>query len=526
MNIVIYARYSSDLQNEKSVDDQILLCKEFIVKNIPDGNLVRIFYDKEKSGSDNNREGINDLLQFIKNKNNAIKYIICEDISRISRSISFMGGFYEMCEFYNIKIKTILEGDINEIHIGLNGTMNAFQLKSLKQKILRGHSSRAREGRIVGLKYGYDLDFKVDEKNRPILGYRKINDAQASVIKMIFNDFANGISISGIVKKLNNLGIKSPSGSIWRINNILSSVKRQEGILLSQIYRGHYIYNRTLQKINPQTGHKHVEIKPKELWIEKDIPELRIIDEETWARVQYRILHEKNIRSKLLEKNSPIQRIISFPLTYLVYCGACNNIMNRAHESRYMCSFARLNKLVCQNTRTKTDLEIINKTIEFIENNIDINNMINIINEYYFNLEIEINVLLNQIKINNLSLNEAYDLLRLGLNKEKFMIDKINSLMKNISDDELKIKELDLLKKYKPINSEFIHEKIIFGLKNIIENIHDPVLAKPINQILKCFIEKITLYPITTKAQGSNIVVLMKNDINYFTAYITISKLW
>src|SRR5260221_12072081 len=45
---------------------------------------------------------------------------------------------------------TVAEGPINELHVGLKGTMNALFLKDLGQKVRRGLEGRVREGRAGG----------------------------------------------------------------------------------------------------------------------------------------------------------------------------------------------------------------------------------------------------------------------------------------------------------------------------------------------------------------------------------------
>ena len=51
MKIAIYARYSSENQNEKSIDDQIRVCKKYIEENNLYCNENHIFIDEAISGS-------------------------------------------------------------------------------------------------------------------------------------------------------------------------------------------------------------------------------------------------------------------------------------------------------------------------------------------------------------------------------------------------------------------------------------------------------------------------------------------
>ena len=45
---------------------------------------------------------------------------------------------------------TLAEGEINELHVGLKGTMNALFLKDLAQKTRRGLEGRVRQGKSGG----------------------------------------------------------------------------------------------------------------------------------------------------------------------------------------------------------------------------------------------------------------------------------------------------------------------------------------------------------------------------------------
>ena len=57
-----------------------------------------------------------------------------------------------------MKIITLAEGEISELHVGLKGTMNALFLKDLAQKTRRGLQGRVLQGLSGGgLCYGYDL---------------------------------------------------------------------------------------------------------------------------------------------------------------------------------------------------------------------------------------------------------------------------------------------------------------------------------------------------------------------------------
>lgn len=57
-----------------------------------------------------------------------------------------------------VRIITLEDGDVSELHIGLKGTMNALFLKALADKTRRGLRGRVEAGKSGGgLTYGYDV---------------------------------------------------------------------------------------------------------------------------------------------------------------------------------------------------------------------------------------------------------------------------------------------------------------------------------------------------------------------------------
>src|SRR5690348_4911405 len=128
MRAGIYARYSSDNQNERSIDDQLRLCREFVARR---GDTVTdIFADYEISGSSlKTRPQALRLLDEI--RAGRIQVVITEDLDRLSRDQEDIAFIYKRARFATVPILTLSDGEINELHIGLKGTMNAIELKKL-----------------------------------------------------------------------------------------------------------------------------------------------------------------------------------------------------------------------------------------------------------------------------------------------------------------------------------------------------------------------------------------------------------
>ena len=169
MRAVIYARYSTDLQSSASIDDQVRLCRERIER---DGHaLTQVYNDRAVSGASLMRPGIQSLMR---DANRGVFDIVyAEALDRISRDQEDAAGFFKRIRFADVRIMTLAEGEISELHVGLKGTMNALFLKDLAQKTRRGLQGRVLQGLSGGgLCYGYDL-------LSGETGVRRINESQA-----------------------------------------------------------------------------------------------------------------------------------------------------------------------------------------------------------------------------------------------------------------------------------------------------------------------------------------------------------
>ncbi len=76
--------------------------------------------------------------------------IVAEAIDRLSRDQEDIAHIYKRARFANVRIVTLSEGDVNELHIGLKGTMGALFLKDLADKTRRGLRGRVEAGKSGG----------------------------------------------------------------------------------------------------------------------------------------------------------------------------------------------------------------------------------------------------------------------------------------------------------------------------------------------------------------------------------------
>ncbi|MGE0418675.1 MAG: recombinase family protein, partial [Acetobacteraceae bacterium] len=280
----IYARYSSEMQREASIDDQIRVCTAWATRH--GAAVLETYSDYAISGASTLRPG----YQALKADAQAGRFdiVIAESLDRFSRDQEHIAAFYKAMCFHGVSVVTVTEGAVNELHIGLRGTMSALYLKDLAQKTHRGLEGRVRAGRSGGgLPYGYRV--ARDSDNADMTGARAIDEAQAMVVRRIFADYVAGISPRRIARTLNQEGIAGPRGGRWTASLLLGNAAREIGVLRNRLYAGELVWNRQRFIKDPNTGKRVARPNPMSSWIVVPVPDLRIVVAPTWEAAQHRL---------------------------------------------------------------------------------------------------------------------------------------------------------------------------------------------------------------------------------------------
>lgn len=241
MRAAIYARYSSDLQSDASIEDQARLCRERIASE--GGTVAEVYSDHAISGASMMRPGLQALMQ--DGAAGRFDVVYTEALDRLSRDQEDIAAIHKRLSFAGVRIVTLSEGEIGQLHIGVMGMMNAKYLSDLADKIRRGLRGRVEAGRSGGgNSYGYDVIRKLGAKGEPEAGERAINRAEAQVILRIYEDYVNGRSPRTIARTLNAEGVPGPTGKGWSASTIHGNPKRGTGILNNALYIGKLVWNR------------------------------------------------------------------------------------------------------------------------------------------------------------------------------------------------------------------------------------------------------------------------------------------
>lgn len=354
LRAALYARFSTDLQRDASIEDQLRACRAFAAKQGIE--IVEEYSDRAISGASLMRSGMQKMLR--DSQTGRFDLVISEAMDRLSRSQADIALIYERCQFQRVMIETLSEGLLSELHIGMKGSMNAMFIKDLGDKTRRGLMGRALAGKCAGGKaYGYKNIVKFTEAGDHIKGDRTIIPTEAVTINRIFTDYSNGISPKKIAEALNNEGIPGPSGRGWGASTLHGNRERGTGILNNELYIGRQIWNRLNYAKDPDTGKRVSRLNPAEDWVISDVPELRIIEQSLWdaAKDRQGALKTKNTGDNIWDRRRP--RTL---FSGLLKCSCCGGGFSKVSQTQFGCSTARnKGKALCTNklTISQTDLE-------------------------------------------------------------------------------------------------------------------------------------------------------------------------
>ncbi len=307
---VIYARYSTDLQNDKSVEDQISLCRDYARRQ--GFEVVGQFYDRAKSGASMfGRPGLADIMQAA--ERGEFDVLLSEATDRISRDIADLAHVHKQLTFRNISMNCVNGGEMSTVQIGMFGIVGQLQREEGAKKVKRGMIGVVRSGRNAGGKaYGYS----------PVAGKKgelEIVEEEAAIVRRIFDLYSAGVAPRTIAGILNREGIRAPRGKKWNASTINGSGQRGNGILRNPIYAGRIVWNRVRMVKDPSTGRRLSRANDESEYETTDAPHLRIIPADIFEAVQLR----KQQTTRAGAKAPRSKRILSG----LLRCGECGGGM-------------------------------------------------------------------------------------------------------------------------------------------------------------------------------------------------------
>ena len=247
-------------------------------------------------------------------------------------------------------------GKAEEIHVGVKGLLSALYLKDLAQKTKRGQAGVIRDQRHNGGRsYGYR-----SVPGEP--GRLEIVEVEASVVRRIFDSYGAGRSPRDIAAALNREGVPGPRGGPWNASTVAGSRKRANGILQNALYVGRIVWNRQSFIKDPDTGRRVSRPNPESERITAETPELRIVTDDVWTKVQVRKAQRSGERTYATRPRHLLSGLLKCD-----HCGSGYVVSGRDKRGLYLRCSRMVETGLCDNKRTVALDDIETRVIGGIE---------------------------------------------------------------------------------------------------------------------------------------------------------------
>ncbi|MES5481563.1 recombinase family protein [Bradyrhizobium sp. INPA03-11B] len=326
----VYARFSTELQNEKSTEDQIALCRAYAARH--QLNIVATFEDKARSGASVfGRDGLMQLMDAARQRRFTV--VIVEALDRLSRDMEDLAGIHKRLSFQGIEIQAVHDGTADSILIGIRGLVGQMQREDGAKKVRRGMAGVIRDGRHAGGRaYGYRA---VPGK----AGELEIVEDEATIVRCIFTAYAAGRTPRDIAHDLNRENVRPPRGRQWNASTINGNAQRGAGLIFNELYAGRIVWNKVRMVKDPDTGKRLSRPNPRDEWQTIEAPQLRIVEQLVWDQAHA-------LKTEKSHLTSHVKRRAPHLLSGLLRCGCCGSGMSvhdrdKTGKTRIRCSVVR-----------------------------------------------------------------------------------------------------------------------------------------------------------------------------------------
>lgn len=284
-NAVVYARYSSRVQQEQSIEGQLAAARKYADEK--GYTIIKEYCDRAKTGRNDQRAEFQKMLSDCSKKQFSV--IIVWKVDRFGRNRYEIAINKARAKKYGVRVEYVAEnispgpeGVILESV--LEGLAEYYSLQ-LAQNVSRGKLESAKKHHVIGgfLPYGFraaeDKSYELDPEKAPIA-------------RQIFERYAAGETISSLLIWLDESGIRNARGTKFTKTTLPRMLKDER-------YIGTYSFKDIIHD-------------------EDAIP--AIVSKETFAKVQVMMKMNKRMPSHAWEYTD-------YLLTDKLFCGHCGSMM-------------------------------------------------------------------------------------------------------------------------------------------------------------------------------------------------------
>lgn len=310
---IIYTRVSTDAQESagSSLQTQERACFE---RAESEGWTVVDTLSDASSGYSLEREGFARVRNALRNRD--VDVVIAYAVDRLSRNQNHVGVILDEVESAGARLEIVTERfedtAIGRFILGARAFMAEVEREKIAERTSRGKGERARSGRMPQAT-GRGIFGYVYDRNT---GKRVVVEAQAAIVRRIFDEFVARRSCNAISERLNAEGAPAFGGGRW----YALTIRR---ILLNRTYTGVTTYRETraVSIYDAKAGKKVRRV------VDRDAADHIVVPEATPAIISVD-LHDR-ARTILADpaRRSRLDRASTFALRGRIVCAECGAAM-------------------------------------------------------------------------------------------------------------------------------------------------------------------------------------------------------
>lgn len=230
MRIAIYSRKSKWTGKGDSVENQIIMCKEYISMFIEGGTQAELieYEDEGFSGKNTKRPQFQKMMRDMQERH--YDYLVCYKLDRLGRNLADLANLMEdlakrETSFISIKEKFDTTTPIGKAMLYFSGVLAQMEREQIAERVKDNMVMLARSGRWLGgnTPLGY-LSVKV-EKEVSALKKRSMfcleqNPDEIDLARFIFSYFVEKRSLTKTLKYLMSNGMRTRNGNEFSISGI------------------------------------------------------------------------------------------------------------------------------------------------------------------------------------------------------------------------------------------------------------------------------------------------------------------
>ncbi|HGG0416567.1 TPA: recombinase family protein [Clostridium sporogenes] len=494
--VAIYSRKSKFTGIGDSIENQVEMCKQYLLQNTKENIEILIYEDEGFSGGTTDRPEFKKLIKDIKLKK--INILICYRLDRISRNVADFSNTLEIlqennCSFISIREQFDTSTPMGRAMIYIASVFAQLERETIAERVRDNMLELAKNGRWTGGKIPLGFisrRIKYTDENNLQREYSILekNDKEMKFVKILYKKYLELGSLHKLEGWIAENQLKSRNGIMFekstlkiilqnpiyvRANdNIINYLKNNDWNVYGKCDSLHSIltYNKT-EQIKKNGKHTKI-LRPKKDRIAAISNIEGSIDAELWLKVQQQFHKNKNSFPRLGKTHNTL-------LAGKLRCGKCNEYMLVQHGRiskttgkklfYYTCSLKRKShKKLCDNSNAKANYieTLVIKSLKLLSKSKK-----KFINQLKFSYKNKLKS--SEIQIEKLSLEKS-------LNQKKKQIDNlVVALSKSNEIDDI------ILNKIKSLKSDCVQ------IENKLKVMENSIKGHKLNNINLKLIESI-----------------------------------